>query len=485
MDIRYILIFTLIGLIVGMLRLHKYIGGVLLTLSALSIFWLQSLSPVRYLGFWLPTSSILLTVLVWAATYPEKKRPVKQILPGLSILLLVIAVVGVSRYCQILCCLGPARPPEFPVVLLTMILLILLSALMFFWKLIWKFFVAFLLITLILLFVILKEANIGQAASAWLRHLFGQSIEMASSSDLIWLGYSFLAFRLIGALRDRQLGRMPVTSLTEFATYALFFPAVISGPIDRLPHFTAELHQASVNQQSRSWQERVSQNTMPGLERILSGVFKKIILADNLAYFALNAQNASQVSEPGWAWLLLVAFSLRIYFDFSGYTDIALGVSRLMGITLPENFNHPYLKPNLTTFWNSWHITLTQWIRGYVFYPLTRALRKPNWSIPTWLIILVGQFVTMVLIGIWHGITWNFFLWGVWHAVGLFIQNRWSSWLPTRINLSQFNVASARFLLATGWLITFIYVSIGWVFFALPNPAMAWSFLLMMFGVAP
>ena len=110
--------------------------------------------------------------------------------------------------------------------------------------------------------------------------------------------------------------------------------------------------------------------------------------------------------------VLLYAYAWRLYLDFSGYTDIAIGLGRLFGVRLPENFERPYLKPNLTTFWNSWHITLAQWFRAYFFNQLTRALRSRPRPLPAALIILIGQVGTMLLIGLWHGVTWNFVAWG-------------------------------------------------------------------------
>src|SRR5512141_1685286 len=107
-------------------------------------------------------------------------------------------------------------------------------------------------------------------------------------------------------------------------------------------------------------------------------------------------------------------------------------MGRLMGIRLPENFAAPYLKPNLSQFWNSWHMTLTQWFRSYFFNPLTRALQSSRRPLPTWLMILVTQLNTMILIGLWHGITPGFAIWGAWHGVGLFIHNRWADFMRPR-----------------------------------------------------
>jgi len=170
----------------------------------------------------------------------------------------------------------------------------------------------------------------------------------------------------------------------------------------------------------------------------------------------------------------------QIYFDFSGYTDIAIGIGHLVGIKLPENFLSPYTKNNITQFWNSWHITLTQWVRSYFFNPFNRWIRRYK-SIPAWTMIFVGQLATMVLIGLWHGITWNFILWGIWHGLGLFIQNRWSDFAKTRINPA--NPQMQKVLQISGALITFQFVTLGWVFFALSEPSLSQTVFLKLFGL--
>lgn len=283
-------------------------------------------------------------------------------------------------------------------------------------------------------------------------------------------------------IRDRQADRLPASSLTHFAAYALFFPAAAAGPIDRCQHFFSELNQAQSNQSEPGWRGKAAQDLGPGLFRVLIGAVKKFVIADSLALIALNTQNAVEIQKSGWAWAVLAAFSLRIYFDFSGYTDIALGTARLIGIRLPENFDHPYTRLNLTAFWNSWHITLAQWFRGYVFNPLTRSLRTRPHPLPMWLILLCGQLVTMSLIGLWHGISWNFLFWGLWHGGGLFVQNRWSEWLHSRTEPGERNSPAYVALKGLSWLATFTYVSLGWVWFVLPSTAASWNYMLKLFG---
>jgi D-alanyl-lipoteichoic acid acyltransferase DltB (MBOAT superfamily) len=211
------------------------------------------------------------------------------------------------------------------------------------------------------------------------------------------------------------------------------------------------------------------------------GLFKKFAVADALAMIALNSANALQVRSAGWAWVLLYAFAFQIYFDFSGYTDIAIGLGRLLGIKLPENFNQPYLKPNLTQFWNNWHMTLTQWFRAYYFNPLTRALRAGKKPISIPIIILITQLTTMVLIGLWHGVSVNFVAWGLWHGFGLFVHNRWSD--LTRSSFLKLPLHWQKGLNVGGTLLTFNFISIGWIFFALPRPSISFHFLQVLFGL--
>ena len=483
MDIKVILALALGTLLLGWIVPRRRLVPVLLLGSLLALYWLQPSTPIRNLDFWLPTASIALTLLAWAVTAPAEGRTLPQILPGLLAILVVPPLIAAARYLGPLCCLNPSRPPQMlPVLVVCAAIAVLFLAI---YLLLpnqpWLPWVGILLI--LFLFILLKSPALARLTSAWLRGASGQPVELASALDLPWLGFSFLAFRLLHVLRDFQAKKLPACSLGEFATYALFYPSLVSGPIDRVQHFNGELQKISSVRSDAldtKWTESALRDDLAGLTRILTGCFKKFVLADSLAVFALSAQNAAQTSSPGWLWLLLLAYSLRIYLDFAGYTDIAIGLARLVGIHLPENFDHPYLKQSLTAFWNSWHITLSQWFRSYVFFPFTRALRtRPGGKLPDWLTILAGQFVTMVLIGLWHGISWNFFLWGAWHGLGLFVQNRWSDWIKGRLDVPTLPSLARLALQGSGWLLTFLYVSLGWVWFALPTPQLA----IYVFGI--
>jgi D-alanyl-lipoteichoic acid acyltransferase DltB (MBOAT superfamily) len=322
------------------------------------------------------------------------------------------------------------------------------------------------------LFLLIKIPTLSLWLSSFLRTLSGQSLTNVSINDFRWLGFSYVAFRLIHTIRDKQSGRFPSVDVGEFITYVIFFPAFTAGPIDRLERFIKDLR-------GSDWQSDLP----TAVQRLLLGLFKKFVIADALALIALNDSNAIQVTSTFWMWVIVYAYAFQIYFDFSGYTDIALGIAQLLGIKLPENFASPYLKPNLTQFWNNWHMTLTQWFRAYFFNPITRWLRswqKPM-SIP--MMILLTQVATMLLIGFWHGVTWNFTLWGLWHGLGLFIHNRWNdatkaksaAWATTPTKQAALNIS--------GILLTFHFVAIGWIFFALSSPVASWQVILKLFGV--
>jgi len=458
MTLLHILLLAALSLLAGSMK-PRWRGPVLLGGSLLAIYWLQPATPIRNLDFWFPTASILLVALVWAITYEKRELLSRQTFIQVIPLAGVILVVGLTRYLEPLCCLTPTRPPAITQVIVAVLIVAGMVTLVLI-RFNQRNLTILALLLLLVTFIFLKTDSLGQALSAGLRRIQGQDVTLASALDLRWLGFSYLAFRLLHVLRDFQLGKAHNASLGEFTTYALFFPALTAGPIDRSQRFVGDLREGS----------RLSPDSLlEGGRRILLGVFKKFVLADSLAIFALNPQNAVQMRAGFWTWVLLYTYTLCIYFDFAGYTDIALGLGRWLGIKLPENFASPYFKTNLTAFWNSWHITLAQWFRAYFFNPVTRFLRSSSKQLPVWLIILAGQAGTMLLIGLWHGVTWNFAAWGLWHAAGLFAHNRWSEWVRPRLAILEMPSRLQRVVSLTSWLLTFHYVVLGWVWFAMPD----------------
>jgi D-alanyl-lipoteichoic acid acyltransferase DltB (MBOAT superfamily) len=474
MTLVHIMGFALLSLIVGWVLPTRWRLRFLWIASLLAVFILQPISPIRSLDFWLPLASIGLTLLVWAITIPKSDARSRGDLATFALTAGIILLVSLPRYLGDLCCLTASRPPAILPVLLAA-LLALSPALLVYHRKTSSRALPWLAILLILaLFVVLKYPPLGLGAGAALRRLSGQDTSLAGSLDLAWLGFSYLAFRLLHVLRDYQSGKLPAFSAAEFTTYALFYPSLTAGPIDRSQRF--------IQKDLRNETPVSSAEQVQGIKRILIGAFKKFVIADSLALVALNTANALQVDSSLWMWLLLYAYALRIYFDFSGYIDVALGIALLVGIHLPENFAGPYLKTNLTAFWNSWNITLAQWLRAYVFNPLTRSMRTSGRAYPVWLVILTGQAVTMLLLGLWHGITWNYAIWGLWHAAGLFAHNRWSDWVHRRGFAQPASPGARLGLTLGGWFITFQFVTLGWVWFALPDVESALRVFRRLFG---
>jgi len=462
----------LTALLVGALTWGTWRTYALLALSVLAIYWFQPVVPLRSFDFWLPSLSLALVVIVWfitAQTGAWKSRPN---LIGLSIIIGLTTIFDLLRYIFPDPFLTASTPPQFVqyIVFVALVAVVIFALTYLSGKTAWILSLATILLLSIL--IILKSPTLSLQTSIFFRTLANRPIENASPLDLRWLGFSYIAFRLIHVLRDKQLGRLPELTLPEFATYVVFFPSLSAGPIDRAERFAGDLKKDFVLTQDE---------TLLAGQRIIIGLFKKFVIADALGLIALNDALATQVHATGWMWIHLYAYAFQIYFDFSGYTDIAIGIARLVGIKLPENFASPYTKSNLTQFWSSWHITLTQWIRSYFFNPFNRWIRGYR-SIPAWTMILIGQLATMLLIGLWHGITLNFILWGAWHGLGLFLQNRWSDFAKTRFKISNPRLQTA--LQLGGILLTFHFVALGWVFFALSSPSISWQVLLALSGVS-
>jgi alginate O-acetyltransferase complex protein AlgI len=442
--------------------------------SILAIYWLQPAIPIRHLDFWLPTAVIVITIFCWIFTSPIGNKGIQKNLPTIIAIFVLCLLISMIRYLAPLCCITPTLPPSIVQIVISAVIIsaiIFISVRVITRQDVW---IIGLTMLIIFLFVLIKYEPLTKLASISLRSINSQSTELASPLDIRWLGFSYVAFRLMHTLRDRLNGKLPDLTLMEFVIYVIFFPAYSAGPIDRVQRFTQDLRK----------QYLPSIDTyLQGGKRIFIGLFNKFVLADGLALFALNSTNANQVNTSVWLWIMLYAFAFRIYFDFSGYTDIAIGMGQVLGIQLPENFEHPYRKPNLTLFWNSWHITLAQWFRSYFFYPLTRSLRASprNLSLP--LIIFIGQISTFAFIGLWHGITWNFAIWGAWHGLGLFFHNRWSDLIRTKNIMENINPTLERFLRFGSIFLTFNFVSLGWVWFALITPQASWIFLLKLFGL--
>ena len=478
----------LAALLVGALTRGAARTYLLLALSVLAVYWFQPLLPLRSFDFWLPSLSLALVILVWFLTSQTDAWLARQNVYGLLTILGMVTIIDLTRYIFPDPLLTATLPPRFGIFLIFVVALAIAILLITRISRAYKWILSIAIILLLTILLILKSPTLSLQTSIFIRELTNRSAENASPSDLRWLGFSYIAFRLIHVLRDKsrmpqstlsssvrdkQTGRLPELSLPEFATYVVFFPSLSAGPIDRAERFVQDLRKDFALTQDE---------TLLAGQRLVIGLFKKFVVADALALIALNDALATQVRTTGWMWIILYAYTFQIYFDFSGYTDIALGIARLVGIKLPENFAAPYTKPNLTQFWNNWHMTLTQWFRSYFFNPFNRWIRGYK-NIPAWIMILIGQLATMLLIGLWHGVTINFILWGAWHGLGLFLQNRWSDFVRVRFPNLQQNARLQSALQFGGILLTFHFVALGWVLFALSEPFLSRLVFMKLFGL--
>lgn len=452
----------------------------LLIASVLVIFWLQPALPIRAFDFWIPLATLLITIFTWLITTDNKLN--RKNIFTLVIIASIILLLNATRYFSFAQIFTPSRPPQIEITIAILLIFGIIFFLLMKYNALFRHSFAsqhaalltFGLILLLSIFLILKIPAWTIELSSILRSLNNQSLTNVSAFDIRWLGFSYVAFRLIHTIRDKQAGRLPSVDLGEYITYVIFFPAFTAGPIDKIERFIKDLRQTFVFN---------SEIFFSASQRLLIGLFKKFVVADTLALIALNDTNATQVNSTFWLWILVYAYAFQIYFDFSGYTDIALGIAKLIGIQLPENFASPYLKPNLTQFWNNWHMTLTQWFRAYFFNPVTRWLRSWEKPMSMPMMILLTQVATMLLIGFWHGVTWNFTIWGLWHGLGLFIHNRWNDWTKVRVAEWANTSTKQNLLTMSGIIFTFHFVALGWIFFALSSPVTSWSVLLRLFGI--
>jgi alginate O-acetyltransferase complex protein AlgI len=468
-DLTTIAVFA-IGAIAYSILLPSWLRGwALMVASVLVIYWLQPVLNIRRIDFVLPTATIALTVAGWWFTRkPDDEEQAATLREDRITFGLIFAmVVGVAalRYLEPQYRLT-SRPPDPLYVGLA--LLIVVAVVGPGWMLLRRRLGNTLLTAAILLivaiFAIIKTEPLTVEFARFLRDQTGMLTRLASAGDIEWIGFSYVAFRLIHTFRDRQSGKLPALSLREYLTYAIFFPAFTAGPIDRAERFVKDYRALP------DLRGLAAPRYTEGAARIATGIFKKFVIADTLALgMALNATNAAQADSALFTWVLLYGYALRLFFDFSGYSDIAIGIGILFGIKLPENFDRPYTRNNLAAFWQSWHITLSNWARFYVFSPVSRFMltrkRKPSPVV----VVLVCQTATMVTIGLWHGVTLNFVIWGLWHGAGLFVHKLWSDRTRKWFISLRDKPDQKRAWTAAGWFITFHYVTLGWVWFALPE----------------
>jgi alginate O-acetyltransferase complex protein AlgI len=477
-----ILIFSVLAIPYRFLLLGRWRGWALLAGSVVAVYWLQPALPIRFSDYILPTLTIVLTLMCWWVTRAAEQRFERDDRVTLAVVVLLVVGLSFMRFVDADYRITASRPPEPLAVVIGLAALgALFTGTRYIVSLPQRHVLTVMITLIIVLFVIVKTEPLATEVSRWWRGQTGQDVTLAGLIDLNWLGFSYVAFRLIHTLRDRQTGVLPVLTLREYVTYVVFFPSFTAGPIDRAERFLTDYRAAASQAVPGS---DIAARFTEGGTRIMVGLLKKFVIADSLASgLALNAVNAAQADSTLGLWALTYGYALRLFFDFSGYTDIAIGIGILFGIKLPENFDRPYLKTNITTFWQSWHMTLSHWARFYVFSPLSRALLKRKPKPSPMLIVLTTQMATMLVIGLWHGVTLNFAFWGAWHGAALFVHKLWSDRTRTWYRGLNDKPGQKRAWTIFTWVLTFHYVVIGWVWFALPEPGQSVQVIGRLFGV--
>lgn len=256
-----------------------------------------------------------------------------------------------------------------------------------------------------------------------LRSVLGLASVPYPVPELQWLlpiGISFYTFQLISYLVDVFRGQQKAErNLGAFTLYVTFFPKLVAGPIERAKNLLPQIHASPAF-------NRV--DVMLGLQLILWGAFKKVFVADRIAPFVNSiydnpeAANGVQIAFATWL------YAFQLYCDFSGYTDMALGIALVFGYRLTQNFNRPYFATSIQDFWKRWHISLTSWLTDYIYTPLTR---QKTFKIKLFDLMLYAMFITFVVSGLWHGAAWTFVVWGALHGsyivVSLLLQKRWNT----------------------------------------------------------
>jgi alginate O-acetyltransferase complex protein AlgI len=273
------------------------------------------------------------------------------------------------------------------------------------------------------------------------------------------IGISFFTFQSLSYTMDvyRKVNA-PLNKLTDYLLYILMFPQMIAGPIVRFSTIADEINDRTANE--------TYDNKLAGLMRFIIGLAKKVIIANTMAAvadqaFALNAVDLNSAT----AWLGVIAYTFQIYYDFSGYSDMAIGLGKIMGFTFPENFNNPYISKNITEFWRRWHITLGAWMRDYLYIPLGGNQVNSSFRLyfNLWIVFLIS--------GLWHGASWNFIVWGAFHGLFLVFDRLFLIKLTKRLGLINIPI-------------TFFISIVGWVLFRSDTLSDAGIYLSEMFSIS-
>lgn len=286
---------------------------------------------------------------------------------------------------------------------------------------------------------------------------FGQNLEGFSLTIILPVGISFYTFQTLSYTIDVYRKEMkPVAKFIDFATFVTFFPQLVAGPIERAKTIIPQL------QASRIFDYQLAKS---GLHLIIFGLFRKIVIADNLGIYVDRIWQYPNAITPYMVVLASVFFSVQIYMDFSGYSRIARGVARLFGIKLMVNFNYPYKSTSFSEFWSRWHISLSTWFRDYLYIPLGGNRRGPKRT-------LINLCLVFTISGLWHGADWSFVLWGFMHFL-----------LLTSERLIK--LPKTKVMHFVKWVNVLFMVNLTWILFRADTIANAWVFIRQLFKYQP
>ena len=279
-------------------------------------------------------------------------------------------------------------------------------------------------------------------------------LHLVSEYVTLPLGISFFTFQTMSYIIDVYKGTVKTEKHAGvFALFVAFFPQLAAGPIGRANLLIPQYYQTHLP----DYEKIVS-----GLQRMVWGLFKKLVIADRLASL-VDTVYGNPTAYTGLPLILATyAFAFQIYCDFSGYADIAIGAARVMGFTLPENFQQPYYAQSIPDFWRRWHISLYSWLRDYVFYPIYRALSRQQFVFKYLLVLVIPPMVTMLASGLWHGENWNFIIWGLIHGLFMVISVLWAQ---VKRYSGGSSVRPSRLAAGIKILTTFNLVCVAWIFF--------------------
>ncbi|MBK8808148.1 MAG: MBOAT family protein [Bacteroidales bacterium] len=290
-----------------------------------------------------------------------------------------------------------------------------------------------------------------------------EALSIFGSKNIQWtklvlpIGISFYTFETITYVVDvyRRVHK-PLTNFWDYQLYIILFPKLIAGPIVR--------YHDLANQITGRTENETVDNRLTGFYRFAMGLAKKVLIANHMglqadAIFAMDYTSLDSFT----AWIGILAYTFQIYFDFAGYSDMAIGIARMIGFKFPENFSNPYISGSITEFWRRWHISLGNWMRNYLYIPLggNRVASKSRLYFNLWIVFLAS--------GLWHGASWCFVVWGAYHGLFLILERMFLSNVLKRIGKLPSTI------------ITFLLVAIGWVFFRIENLSDAFLFIKKLF----